>query len=312
LKSFLTAVLVLFLTSAALADLTMVQKVQVKRENEWNAAMNQKDEHVETVYFKGKKLRVDVKDNKAYTIADFEKGFLYTVEPDKKAYSKVSMANLAKLRDVAFYQIKQRLDQLDNLKPEEKAAAEMMWGPMLKKMREEVENKDKATKVEVENPEETKKIAGHECRRMIIKEDGRKVLDMWLTDEVQSEVNLAEVLSSVTLFSESVKSEIKKIKGFSLGTTYIFKIAGQSNENSSETIELKTDELPADKFEIPEDFTNEESPLTDAIKQYDEWMKEKAKKSEEKKEDGEKTQEQEQEQEKEASPAEPEKAQEEK
>ena len=267
------AFLVLLIPAAALADFTVVQKVQVKRENEWNPAMNDSSEHVETVFFKSKKVRIDIKDKKDYTVADFEKGIVYTINPETKAYSAIPMSDLEKLREVAFFQIRQKIDQLDKLTPEEKAMAEVMWGPMIKKMRDELANKDKPTKVEIENIEETKEIAGHTCTHAVIKEEGKPVVDVWLTDKLETDVNLSQILSAVALFSPSVKEKTKNLKGFSLKTTYVFRVAGQTNTNASEAVEVKTDEVPAEKFAIPEGFKKEDSALSQAIKQYKEWKK---------------------------------------
>jgi hypothetical protein len=281
---YVTIALVLLCTAAvAFADMKIVQKVKAKTESVANPRANDTSEHKETILFKGKKARIDADNDKEYKVADFEKGEVYLVNPEKKSYSKLTFKDLAKLRDVAFFQIKTQLDQVDKLEPEEKAMAEMMYGPTIKKLREALANKDKESKVEVKKPGETKDIAGHTCKHVIIEENGVKVLDLWMTDEVKIEVDLAEVLASMALFSPSVKKKVKELKGYSLMTTYVFDIAIQKITNTSETTEIKTEDIPAEKFELPKDFKLIESDINRAIKQYNEWAKTQ-KKEEEKKE----------------------------
>ena len=53
----------------------------------------------------------------------------------------------------------------------------------------------------------------------------------------------------------------------------MFRVAGQTHTNASEAVEVKTDEVPAEKFAIPEGFKKEDSALSQAIKQYKEWKK---------------------------------------
>ncbi len=281
------ALVLLFASAVAFADVKIVQKVKAKTESDINPMANDTSEHTETVWFKGKKVRIDADNDKEYKMADFEKGEVFIVNPEKKNYSKLTFKDLGKLRDVAFFQIKGQLDQFDKLEPEQKAMAEMMYGPTIKKLRDALTNKDKETKVEVKKPDETKDIAGHTCKHVVIEENGAKVLDLWMTDAVKVEVNLAEVLSSLALFSPSVKKKVKELKGYSLNTTYVFDIVVQKITNSSETTEIKTDEIPEEKFKLPEDYKQVESELTKAIKQYNEWEKSQ-KKEEEKKEPEEK------------------------
>lgn len=284
-KYLVIALVLLFTAATAFADVKIVQKVKSKTESDINPMANDTSEHTETIWFKGKKVRIDVDNDKEYKLADFEKGVVYLVNPEQKNYSKLTFKDLAKLRDVTFHQIKDQLAQFDKLEPEQKAMAEMMYGPMIKKLRDALANKDKETKVEVKKPEETKDIAGHTCKHVIIEENGVKVLDVWMTDTVKVEVNLAEFLASFALYSPSVKKKVKELKGYSLKTTYVFDIAVQKITNSSETTEIKTDDIPDEKFALPEDFKQVESEITKAIKQYNEWLKsQKEKKEEEKKE----------------------------
>ena len=111
------AFLVLLIPAAALADFTVVQKVQVKRENEWNPAMNDSSEHVETVFFKSKKVRIDIKDKKDYTVADFEKGIVYTINPETKAYSAIPMSDLEKLRIYSMEMFEERFNDPEREHP---------------------------------------------------------------------------------------------------------------------------------------------------------------------------------------------------
>lgn len=284
-RYLVTALVLLFVTATAFADVKIVQKVTAKTESDINPMANETSEHKETIWFKGKKVRIDADNDKEYKLADFEKKEAYLVDPDKKTYSKLTFKDLGKLRDVAFHQIKEQLAQFDKLEPEQKAMAEMMYGPMIKKLRDALKNKDKETKVEVKKPEETKEIAGYKCKQVVFEEEGNKVLDLWMTDDVKVDVNLAEFLGSFALFSPSVKKKVKELKGYSLKTTYVFDIAVQKITNSSEVTEVKTDDIPDEKFALPEDYKQVESELTKAIKQYDEWVKsQKEKKEEEKKE----------------------------
>jgi cellobiose-specific phosphotransferase system component IIB len=282
-KYLAIALALLCAAGIASADMKVVQKVSSKVESDINPMANGTSEHTETIWFKGKKARIDADNDKEYKLADFEKGEVLVVNPEEKTYSKMTFKDLAKLRDVTFYQIQKQLEQFDKLEPEQKAMTEMMYGPKIKKLRDAVANKDKETKVEVKTVEETKDIAGHSCKHIVVEEEGTRVLDLWMTEDVKVEVDLAEVLASMALFSPSVKKKVKELKGYSLKTVYVFDIVLQKITNSSETTEIKTDEIPDDKFALPEEYKQVDSDITRAIKQYDEWVKSQ-KKEEEKKE----------------------------
>jgi len=283
---YLTIALALICATAiASADMKVVQKVSAKVESDINPMADGTSEHTETIWFKGKKARIDADNDKEYKLADFEKGEVHVVNPEEKTYSKMTLKDLAKLRDVTFHQIQKQLEQFDKLEPEQKAMTEMMYGPKIKKLRDAVANKDKETKVEVKTLEETKDISGHTCKHIVVEEEGTKVLDLWMTEDIKVEVDLAEVLASMALFSPSVKKKVKELKGYSLETVYVFDIVLQKITTSSSTTEVKTEEVPDEKFALPEDYKQVDSDITRAIKQYDEWVKsQKEKKEEEKKE----------------------------
>lgn len=279
------ALALLCATAIASADMKVVQKVSAKVESDINPMADGTSEHTETIWFKGKKARIDADNDKEYKLADFEKGEVHVVNPEEKTYSKMTLKDLAKLRDVTFHQIQKQLEQFDKLEPEQKAMTEMMYGPKIKKLRDAVANKDKETKVEVKTLEETKDISGHTCKHIVVEEEGTKVLDLWMTEDIKVEVDLAEVLASMALFSPSVKKKVKELKGYSLETVYVFDIVLQKITTSSSTTEIKTEEVPDEKFALPEDYKQVDSDITRAIKQYDEWVKsQKEKKEEEKKE----------------------------
>lgn len=283
-RILIAAFLVISLSTVAVADLTITQKVVIKSESEWDPDGNKTQEQVQTILIKGKKVRIDTKDQKPYTVADFDKGQVYTIDPEKKTFSQVALSELDKLRDMAYYQVLRKLDQIEQLAPEQKAAIELIFGTQLKKAREELANKDKPTKVEVEKPEETREIAGYTCKQVIIKEEGNLIVSVWLTDKIEVDIELAQILSAMALFSKSVKEKVETLEGFSLKTTYVFRIAGQGKTSSSEAVEVKSGDIPAEKFAIPEGFKKEDSPIGEQIKQYDKWKKAQAEKAAKEKE----------------------------
>lgn len=278
--------LALLIPAAAQADATVVWKAQTKKVNKFVPARNVETEMIQTVMFKGKMVRIDTKDSKAYTVTDFEKGLHYAIDPTAKTVSRISFDDLGELRNSIFHEIRTQLGQLEKLTPEQKAGLEIALGPMFAKWKEDLANKDKKTRVETKELEESKEIAGHTCRHVVIEEEGQVVVDVWLTDKIELEVKLAEMLSSITPFSESVKAEIKKLKGFSLQTTWTVRLFGEIYSNSTETAEVKTEDLPAEKFAIPEDYKEVESQQAEyqSIRRYKKWKKAQAQKAAGKKE----------------------------
>jgi hypothetical protein len=280
LRTLATILLVVSVGTVAFADVTIVQKVDVN-EKDIDPKKDIKTEQVQTMMLKGKKVRVDFKDQKIYNLVDIEKGIWYTISPDKKTYSKISFDDLKEWRAAIFFQIEQSLSFLELLPPEMKALQEIDHAPKLKKCREELANKGKETKVEVKKLNEEKEIAGCKCRRVVIEEEGKVVIDLWITDKIDVKANLSEILANVAPFSKSVKKAIKNLKGFSLKTTYTFSIAGWTYTNSAEAKEIKTDDIAEKKFAIPEGYKEvpDTTPMFKPIWQYKRWKDSQKKKT---------------------------------
>jgi hypothetical protein len=273
--TLLLAALIALVPALAAADETVLQKVQTKYTDKYMPSKNTETEMVQTMYFKGKKLRIDTKDQKVYAILDFDKRCYYSVDPESQTYSKVPFADLKDWRAALYLPGQLYLDLFEKATPQEKAKAEFLFGDMIKQLRKDLANQDKETKVEVRQLDEEQEIAGHTCKHAMLVEEGLVVIDVWLTDKIETELNFAEWIGKLAPFSRSVKEKITTLEGVSLKTTYVIALFGRSYKNTAETVEVKTDELPAAKFEIPETYEEvpDKTPLFDPIRQYEQWKK---------------------------------------
>ena len=101
-------------------------------------------------------------------------------------------------------------------------------------------------------PEETKKVAGYECRHYILKEDMRVVLDVWTTEGIEVPDSVIRFYRESGMLNKEVEEKLDEIKGFPLMLEFHLDL-GTVEVAVSATVEKVEEKKIDDKeFELPE------------------------------------------------------------
>ena len=137
--------------------------------------------------------------------------------------------------------------------PEENAAMQGMMQNMVKK------------DISVSATGETKTIRKWNCRKYRVTMDtmmGQIVNEVWATEDLKVDQKLYERLNTAMMTSmpgmqqsvQDIQEEMKKIKGVQVKTVSSQQIMGKTRTSTTELLDYKEGDAPADLFDIPKGY----------------------------------------------------------
>jgi len=216
--------------AAVAEDLTIVSKVTASKGPSGTS----------TQYISSTKLRTS--DGQSDTIVDLESGKLVFVDHKKKRYSETTFEEMR----AHFAELEKMLDS----------------NPMLGKMLGE------ATAVNVQETSESQEIVGYSCKKYVLTMGKNLSFEIWATSDLEPPVEYYEahkmlyaLMGPIATRFEKMFDEMKKVGGVSLKTTIDSKFMGMGFTTTSEVVELRKGDLPADAFAIPAGYKKGKSPF---------------------------------------------------
>ncbi len=103
----------------------------------------------------------------------------------------------------------------------------------------------------------------YKCRRLIVTENERVILDALITDEIAQGRSYYRFYRRLGVFSDQVLGALKDVKGFPLKAK-ICVVTGKLKgyyELTIEVVSVRSEEVPSSFFDIPKDWTEETKPL---------------------------------------------------
>jgi hypothetical protein len=205
------AVLTLFSNSALFADLVIEQV-----SNGFPGSERKPDEKKITkqrLFLKGDKLKMVDMEEPLICIVRLDKKVIWEINSREKTYVERHLSYFEKLRKDRLAQRNLEIRQINGM-PDPKAREEnaRKSGYRLK----QDGSVDSAIVAQILRTAEKKKIAEYECERVIIKEDERTVLDMWVTDKIKVPESLMRFYEELGAFTKEVLEKVREVKEFPL------------------------------------------------------------------------------------------------
>jgi hypothetical protein len=118
-----------------------------------------------------------------------------------------------------------------------------------------------AREVTVERPAEEREILGRKAERVIVRENGRVVVDAWISAE-DFGIPFFEFYRRVGAFSQAVLDALRAVEGLPLEVDFTVVTATLAHKIEVRARSLKVEEVPAWVFEVPAGAVKiEESPF---------------------------------------------------
>lgn len=112
--------------------------------------------------------------------------------------------------------------------------------------------RDGARVVTVEEKPDAEKVLGHTCKRYVLKENGRRVVDVHVTEDFGVQIPFFDYYRRVGAFSDEVLTELKKIQGVPLRADFTVVTAGLNYDLSVVATAAKKASFDREIFELPE------------------------------------------------------------
>lgn len=115
--------------------------------------------------------------------------------------------------------------------------------------------------VVIERPEGEREILGRKAKRVVVRENGRVVVDAWLSPE-EAEIPFFEFYRRVGAFSQAVLDRLREVEGLPLEVDFTVVTATLAHKIEVRARKVQTVEVPAWVFEVPAGAEKiEESPF---------------------------------------------------
>jgi hypothetical protein len=232
IKGAVAAAVMAVAAAASAEDLTIISRVD----------MGKGKTSVSTQYLAKDKVRTS--DGESDTILDLASGRLVIINTKKKEYYETSLQDLAAAM--------QKLQQ------------QMAGNPMAGMM-------GKVEEVTVTKGSEPKKIAGYDTEHWVLSMGDSLRFEMWAAPALEAPTqyydarkSLYAAMGPVGPRFQKMVDEMRKVKGFPLGTRVSAKMMMVKMDSLTEATEVKKGPIPASAFEIPAGFTRKDPPFKKA------------------------------------------------
>lgn len=175
------------------------------------------------------------------TIFDYETGTLTTIDHKKKKYWQATLA-----------QIRAQMEQMAGML-ENNPVADSLLGEI--------------GDVTVDEMGESKTIAGHGCKMMVMKMGQAFTTEMCIAEDLAPPVAYYHARQAMTAMMgpmanrfEKMYEEMSEIDGMALETVSHMTMMGRSMETTTLVTEVKVGPLPSDAFDIPAGYKKKKSP----------------------------------------------------
>jgi hypothetical protein len=176
----------------------------------------------------------------------FDKGVVYELQPKEKTYSEYTFAEWDKCLKAKMAQMEAMCKRLDE---KSEVASEDLKEPPPKMPSD--------SKSEMTDTGETKAIAGYECTKSVGKQDGKEVLLLWVTKDVEGYEEIRRDLQeSFRLMSPAIGKGMSDV--FSTLDGFVMEAEMDGSKNTVTKVEVR--KIPAKEFEVPKDYVKETPP----------------------------------------------------
>ncbi len=175
-------------------------------------------------------------------IFDYDTGTLTTIDHKKKNYWQATLA-----------QIRAQMEQMANIL-ENNPVADGLLGEI--------------GDVTVDEMGESKTIAGHGCKMMVMKMGETFTTEMCVSEDLAPPVSYYQARQAMTAMMgpmakrfEKMYEEMSEIDGMALETVSHITMMGRSMDTTTRVTEVKVGPLPSDAFDIPSNYKKKKSPF---------------------------------------------------
>ena len=242
------AVLTLFSSATLFADLAIEQM-----SNGFPGSERKTGERKITkqkLLLKGDKLKMADLEEPLVCVVRLDKKVIWEINDKEKTFVERHFSYFEKLRKD---RLAQRNLEIREINGKQDAKVREEYARKLGYRLREDGSVDDAIVAQIQRTGEKKKVADYECERVVVKEDERTVLDMWVTDKIKVPESLMKFYEGLSLFSKEVLEKVREVKGFPLelkmeleAGALSFKIEAQASK-VDEAVQVNDKE-----FELPE------------------------------------------------------------
>ncbi len=115
--------------------------------------------------------------------------------------------------------------------------------------------------VEVIKMEEGRKIFGHHCLQVKVFENGRNVIDAWMTRDIAGGESFYHLYKRLGAFSRQVLDRVEELKGLPLEAEITVVTGGPAYRISARCLSVKIEEIPVTDFDIPSNYQERKKDL---------------------------------------------------
>ncbi|WP_022852928.1 DUF4412 domain-containing protein [Thermodesulfatator atlanticus] len=210
----------------------------------------------------GKYFRVETP--QSYTIFDTEKGLMYIVMPEQKAYYVTTAEETRKQMEAMQSQMEKMQQSLGKF-----AKKFNLFG----KKEEKPAPKEEPVKTTFHKTGKKAKIAGYKAYQVIIKENGQPVREIWASENVLQKINKKCDFKSLSAMSEKMMPKgasnmpmqqnqgaacMSATKYEKLG--FPLKEISYADNYEIEVTKIETSKLPESYFRVPESYQKRQMP----------------------------------------------------
>ncbi len=220
---------------------------------------------ISTTYLQGKKIRTET--GGRVFILDFDKGLLITVNPAKKIYTEMSLAELKKAQEQAMAwmgTLREEMEKkMQGMSPDQRAAMQKKLDSLPKGLFGD----EKPAKITVKGTGKKKKIHGFPCKQYIVYEDGQATTEYWVTESVNTKIfddyqkELGKWMAGMGPLGMNRLAEWDQMrgKGFPIKVVRLKPMFGKVSFDR-EVLSVEEKSLSKDLFTPPAGFTRKEAP----------------------------------------------------
>ena len=198
-----------------------------------------------------------------------DKKLLWSLDSKNKTYSELTQEDFQAMGSSMNDAMSQMQEAMKNMTPEQRAMMEKM-------MKGRMPEAPTQTKRTVKATGESKTINGFACSGYVVSKDDGTSIEMWATDPKALKLS-ADDLATCKEMADFIKTSVPQmgqlqdlVKDFAhpkendvpgLPILSIQKDKGGQEISRAEIVKIESGAVPAERFEVPEGFTKQESPM---------------------------------------------------
>jgi hypothetical protein len=202
-------------------------------------------------------------------IVRLDKELFITIDPREKTYTEMTFAEMEAMMKKASGKMDAKMaemqKQLAGMPEEQRKMVEKMMGDKMKGM-----GVAKDAKINVKNTGDKKTISGFSCTKVVVTQDDKDVMTMWVTKDVSGfdamrkdwEEFSKRMMAMNPMGGKGLGEAFQKVDGFPIRTEM-----GQMMTSTVTKIEKKT--APASEFEVPAGYKKVKANMMDEMNQTD-------------------------------------------